>query len=95
MSLISVSWTLFRSPGQWSKLDLHGILDKGNQLFKSLEKFRYLGIEDLSQKVLIKGFSVNVQFQENKTGEITAGVYLLSIAEIVNLFSKLGLLHIY
>ena len=25
-----------------------------------------------------------MQFLENKTGEITAGVYLLSIAEIVN-----------
>ena len=34
-SLISVSWTLFRSPGRWDKLDLDGILGKGDQLFKS------------------------------------------------------------
>ena len=27
---------------------------------------------------------MNVEFPENKTGEIIAGAYLLSIAEIVN-----------
>ena len=84
MSFISVSWTLFRCPGQWNKLDLDGILDKGDHLFRSFDKFRYLVIEDLTQMFLIEGSAVNVQFLENKTGEIKAEIYLLSIAEIVN-----------
>ena len=50
MSLMSVSWTLFRSPGRWDKLDLDGILGEGDQLFKSLCKFRYHGMKDLPQE---------------------------------------------
>ena len=46
--------TLFRSLGQWNKFDLDRILGKGDQLFKSLCKYRYLGIEDLSQEFLIE-----------------------------------------
>ena len=42
MSLMSVSWTLFRSPGMWDKSDLYSILGKGDQLFKFIERFRYL-----------------------------------------------------
>ena len=47
MSLISLSWTLFKSPGLWDKFDC--ILSKGDQLFKFIGKFRYLGIENLPQ----------------------------------------------
>ena len=67
-----------------NKLNLGGILGKGDQLFKSLGKFRYLGMEDLPQEFFLKGFAVNVQFLEIKTGEITAEEYLLYIVEIVN-----------
>ena len=70
ISLISVSWTLVRSPGQWNTLDLNDILGTEDQLFKSLGKSRYLGIEDLPQGLLIEGIAVNVQFLENKKGEI-------------------------
>ena len=41
------------------------------------DKYRYLGMEHLLQEFLIKNFSINVDFVENKKGEITAGVYLL------------------
>ena len=64
MSVITVIWTLFRSPGQWKKLDLDGLLGKGDQLFKSLNRFRYLGIENLLQEFSIQG--LNMQFLENK-----------------------------
>ena len=33
---------------------------------------------------MIKDFGVNVQFIENKTGEITAGAYSASIVDVVN-----------
>ena len=42
---VSVSWTLLRSPGPWNKFDLDCILGKGDQLFKFICQFRYLGIE--------------------------------------------------
>ena len=50
MSLMSSTWVLFRSPGLWDKLDLDSLLGKGDQLFKFIEKFRYLGMENLPQK---------------------------------------------
>ena len=59
MSPISESWTLFRYPGQWEKSDLDCVLGKGDQLFKSIDKFRYLEIEYLQQKFLIESSSVN------------------------------------
>ena len=90
MSLISVSWTLFRSPGRWDKLDLDDILGKGDQLFKSLGKFRYLGMEDLPQEFFLEGFAVNMQFLEIKTGKIAGGVYLLSFVEVVNSVQQIG-----
>ena len=47
MSLISVSWALFKSPGLWDKFNLDSILGKGEQLLELIGKFRYLGMEDL------------------------------------------------
>ena len=84
MSFMSVSWILFKSPGMWYKFELGCILATGDQLFKCIGKFRYLGVEDLPQEFQLENYSMNVEFLENKTGEITAGAYLLSITEIVN-----------
>ena len=38
MSLISVTWTLFRSSGMWNRFDLDCILGKGDQLFQFIWK---------------------------------------------------------
>ena len=43
MSFMSVSWILFKSPGMWDKFELDCILARGDQLFKFIGKFRYLG----------------------------------------------------
>ena len=40
-------------------------------------------MEDLPQEFLVENSCKNVKSLENKTGGITAGAYLLSIAEIV------------
>ena len=53
-------------------------------------KFRSLGMEDLLQEFLIENCSINVEFLENKTGEVTAGLY--SIAEIKDIFGRIGAL---
>ena len=73
MSLVSLRWTLFKSPALWDKFDLDWILGKGDQLFKFIGKFRNLGTEDLPQEFLTENSLINVQFLENKTGKITAG----------------------
>ena len=61
-----------------------------DQLFKFIGKFRYLGVEDLPQELIIENFLINIKLLENKTGEITAGAYLLSITEIVNKAEQIG-----
>ena len=84
LSLMSITWTLFRSPGLWDKFDLDSILGKEDQLFKFIGKLRYLRVEDLAQEFLVENSSANVKLLQNKTGEVTAEVYLISISEIVN-----------
>ena len=49
-------------------------------------------MEDLLQEFLIENCSINVEFLENKTGEVTAGLYLLSIVEIKDSFGRIGAL---
>ena len=47
-------------------------------------------MEDLPQEFLIENCFINVEFLKNKTGEVTAGLYLLSIAEIKDSFGRIG-----
>ena len=44
----------------------------------------YLGVKDSPQEFVIENLSINVEFLNNRTGEITAGAYLVSITEIVS-----------
>ena len=90
MSLMSITWKLFRSPGLWDIFDLYSILGKGDQLLKFIGKFRYLGMEDLLQEFLVENSFLNVEFLENNTGKITAKAYLISISEIVSGFQQIG-----
>ena len=68
----------FRPPSMWDKFDLDCLLGQGDQLFKFIGNFRYLGMEDLPEDFLVEHSSINVEFLKNKTGEITAGAYLKS-----------------
>ena len=90
MSLMSVCWTLFKSVSIWDSFDLDCILQKGFFLFKSLNKYRYLSMKDLPQEFFIENSSINVQFLNIRTGEITAGAYLVSITEIVSDCQQIG-----
>ena len=47
-------------------------------------------MEDLPKEFMIENCLIKVELLENKTGEISAWVYLLSIAEIVNSALKIG-----
>ena len=47
-------------------------------------------MEDLIQEVLIKNLSINVEFLNIRTGEITARAYLVSFTEIVSDCQQIG-----
>ena len=81
--LMSVCWILFKSVSIWNSFDLDCILRKGNILFKYLNNYRYLGMEDLPQWIFIENVSINVEFVNIRTTEITAGAYLVSATDIV------------
>ena len=89
MSLMTISWTLFMLPSFWDLLDLDTILQKGNELFKSLHKFRCLGVDDLLHGFVIKTCFITADFLENRTGEITGVIYFVSITEIISSCHKL------
>ena len=47
-------------------------------------------MEDLPQETFLENSSINVEFLDNRTGEITAGAYLLSITESVSECQEIG-----
>ena len=59
-------------------------------MFKPLNNCRYLGVEDLPQEFLIENSSVNIEFLNIRTGEVTSEAYLVSITEIVKDSQQVG-----
>ena len=87
---MSVCWALFKSVSIWNSFDLDCMLQKEDLLFKSLNKYRYLGMENLPQEFFIENLPINVEFLNIRIGEITAGAYLVSITEIVSDCQQIG-----
>ena len=83
MSLMSVCWSTFISITIWDGTDLDMILENGDRLFKSLNQYRLLGVDDLPRSVDIYSNSVDIFLLDNKTGEITLNAYLVSLKEII------------
>ena len=52
--------------------------------------FRILGVDDLPARISIYGRAVDIVFLENKTGEITLNVYLISMTDIPSTCSNHG-----
>ena len=63
-------------------------LQKGDLLFKSFNNYRHLGMEDLPQEFFIENSPINVEFLNIRTGEITAGAYVLSTSEIMSIVNR-------
>ena len=59
-------------------------------MFKSLNNYRYFGMEDLPQDFFIENSSINIEFLNDRNGEITAGAYLVSVAEMASDCQQLG-----
>ena len=88
ISLMAVCWSLIKSTSRW---DSNGwILRKVDELFKSLNKFKLLGAEDLPTKIEIYSHSVDIALLDNRTGEITSSIYMTSIGDIVGNYYNLG-----
>ena len=77
ISLMSICWTLFKSVSIPDFFNLDCILQKGDILFKSLNNYKHLGMKDLSQEIFVENSSINIEFLNNKTGEVTAGAYVV------------------
>ena len=58
-SLMSVCWNTVISVATWDGTDLDMILENGDRLFKSLNQYRLLGVDDLPRTVNIYSYSVD------------------------------------
>ena len=61
MSLMAVCWNVFKPVARWDD-DLDRILETRAQLFKSLNMFRILGIDDLPARVSFYVREMNIVF---------------------------------
>ena len=59
-------------------------------MFKPLNNYRYLGMEDLPQEFFIENSSVNIEFPNIRTREVTSEAHLVSITEIVKDSQQVG-----
>ena len=87
---MSVCWTLFKYVSGKGLLRFRLYITKGDLLLKSLNIYRYLGMEDLPQQFFIKNSLMNIHFLNIRPGEVTAGAYLVSITDIVNDCQQIG-----
>ena len=83
MSLMPVYWSTFISVTIWDGTDLDVILENGDGLFKSLNQYRLLEVDDLPRSVNIYSHSVDIFLLDNETSGITLNAYLVSLKEII------------
>ena len=83
MSLMSICCSHFKSPVYWDSNNLNSILGKGDNLLKSINRFCFLGTEDLSHEIVVENHTVCVEMLQLDISDITMNAYLLSISEIV------------
>ena len=55
---MSVCWTFFKLTQYWNTKYLYLILEKGDQLVKSLKQFSCLGVDDVNTKTNIESIAV-------------------------------------
>ena len=90
ISLMAACWSLIKCLSRWDNNELDRILRKSDALFKSLNKFKLFGVEDLPTKTEIYSHSIDIALLEKRTGEITSSTYMTSIGDIVGNNSNLG-----
>ena len=73
---MAVCCCLFKSILRWDSNSLDWILEKGDDLFKSFNKFKLPGVEDLPTKIEICSHSIIFALLENRTSGITSSTSL-------------------
>ena len=66
------------------------ILENGDRLFKSMNQYRLLEVDDLPRTVDIYSYPVDIFSLDNKTGEIKLNTYLVSLKEIIESCLNIG-----
>ena len=66
------------------------ILENGDRLFKSLNQYRFLGVDDLPRTVNMYSYSIDIFSLDNKTGEITLNACPVSLKEIIENYLNIG-----
>ena len=61
-------------------------------MFRSINRFQFLGIEDLPNELVIEDHAICVEVLQLETGDIKMNKYLLSISKIV-VTIKLEMVH--
>ena len=84
MTLMSVRWDLLKPISRWRTSDLDNILLNGDLLFKSINKLRYLSIDDMPNILKIKNCFLTIEYLENKTAESVVKERLTTISEIIS-----------
>ena len=79
MPIVSINWTLFKLPNFPDLADLDSILVKGSELFKFINEFRYLVVEDWGNAFLIGNVLIDADFLKNRKVEIN-----VSTTEIIS-----------
>ena len=70
-ALFAICYSKIKKPGSWNTCDLDYVLIKGDQLFKSINLMRYLGVEDLPHKLNMGvEASVKIKYVQNIDVEI-------------------------
>ena len=67
-ALVSVSFSLVKSPGKWIFSDLDFIVDKGDEVYRNVNKEGYLMFDELPKQITLFETNVNIDFLTNTYG---------------------------
>ena len=92
--MTSFSWwnfeVLVSNSGYAPSTDPDIISENEDRLFKSLNQYRSIGVDDLPRTVNIYSYPLDIFLLDSKTGEITLNAYLVSLKEIVESCLNIG-----
>ena len=66
--LVSVSFTLVKSPGKWLSTDLHFIVVKGDEIYNTVDKVGNLLFNELPRKISLFNINIDVNFLNINAG---------------------------
>ena len=68
IAVYAAAFTCVKQISRWTSDTLDSIVEQGNELFKSINKHKYLGAEDIPVKVNVYGLAISVSLNFNVHG---------------------------